>query len=308
MAGHDDDGQDRPGGWGGRRGDPGGRGSRGERAQPWASRHPRSHIPYDTGYLGTEGSFGPGYDYGYQGNEWGRPVNVRPFGTRESYGTPERRIGRGRGWSGTNDWRTHAYRADYGRDYEFRPGRGGQPWGYFRGRGTEYGADFDDTPSGRGMPSRAARRRGMSGWGTSGRARYGGDFDQDLGRPRGRMGNADFGARPDRHYGHTPVDRWPADDPPRPDAPMDDDEVRYSVRENLFQDTFVNPDRIEVEVDRGVVTLRGEVDDFLEARYAWDDAWESPGVRGVINNLTVRTDRASDEMELPQTRHERESE
>jgi len=38
------------------------------------------------------------------------------------------------------------------------------------------------------------------------------------------------------------------------------------------------------------VTLTGDVGDFMEARYAWDDAWESPGVRGVINNLTVRTD------------------
>ncbi len=146
------------------------------------------------------------------------------------------------------------------------------------------------------------RRRGTPGWGTAGRAPYGGDFEQDLGQPRGYMGNADFAGRLQRHYGHTPPDRWPAEDPPRASASLDDDEVHHSVCENLFQDSFVNPDRIEVSVDRGVVTLRGEVDDFLEARYAWDDAWESPGVRGVINNLTVRTDRASDEMELPQTR------
>jgi osmotically-inducible protein OsmY len=39
-----------------------------------------------------------------------------------------------------------------------------------------------------------------------------------------------------------------------------------------------------------VVTLTGEVDDFLKARYAWDDAWEAEGVRGVVNNLTVRAD------------------
>jgi hypothetical protein len=43
-------------------------------------------------------------------------------------------------------------------------------------------------------------------------------------------------------------------------------------------------------VEEGVVTLTGEVADFMEARYAWDDAWESPGVRGVVNNITVRTD------------------
>jgi hypothetical protein len=28
----------------------------------------------------------------------------------------------------------------------------------------------------------------------------------------------------------------------------------------------------------------------MEARYAWDDAWETEGVRGVVNSLTVRTD------------------
>ena len=49
---------------------------------------------------------------------------------------------------------------------------------------------------------------------------------------------------------------------------------------------------LDVEVEDGVVTLRGEVDDFMEARYAWDDAWETEGVRGVINHLTVRVDQA----------------
>ncbi len=96
------------------------------------------------------------------------------------------------------------------------------------------------------------------------------------------------------------MDRWPARASARPDR-LDDDDIREAVREHLFHDSFIAPERIDVEVDRGVVTLRGEVDDFLEARYAWDDAWESPGVRGVINHLTVRTDRASDEMDMPQS-------
>ena len=46
-----------------------------------------------------------------------------------------------------------------------------------------------------------------------------------------------------------------------------------------------------------MVTLKGEVDDYLEARYAWDDAWEAAGVRGVLNQLTVRTDEPHDEHE-----------
>ncbi len=266
MAGYDGDWQERQGDWRGRRGWPGGRGYQRDRGeQPWASRRPRS--PY----------YPTGYDFGYQGGEWGRPVNARGFGTRGSYGPPEG----DRGWSSRRQGRARAFNQDYGRDYVFGGSRGGASRGYLRGRGTEYGADY----------------------GITGPGAYGGDYDRQLGRPRGPMGNADFAGRPDRHYGRTPVDRWPAHQSARPDARMDDEDVRESVRENLFQDTFVDPERIDVEVERGVVTLRGEVDDFLQARYAWDDAWESPGVRGVINNLTVRTDRASDEMELPQTLH-----
>ena len=82
---------------------------------------------------------------------------------------------------------------------------------------------------------------------------------------------------------------------------MSDEEIREAVLDNLFHDEWIHPDRIDVQVERGVVTLSGEVDDFLEARYAWDDAWAAPGVRGVINNLTVRTDVPQQEMEIPQT-------
>ena len=66
-----------------------------------------------------------------------------------------------------------------------------------------------------------------------------------------------------------------------------DDVIRDAVREYLFKDSFIDPNAIEVAVEDGVVTLRGEVVDFMQARYVWDDAWETPGVRGVINHLTV---------------------
>ena len=69
-----------------------------------------------------------------------------------------------------------------------------------------------------------------------------------------------------------------------------DDEVREAVHRRMAADAWLDPARIDVQVEDGVVTLTGEVDDYMEARYAWDDAWEANGVRGVINNLTVRTD------------------
>jgi hypothetical protein len=83
-----------------------------------------------------------------------------------------------------------------------------------------------------------------------------------------------------------------------------DRDVRQAVRESLYQDAWLQADSIRVEVENGIVTLRGDVDDHMEARYAWDDAWETPGVRGVVNQLTVRTDRAVPEPAgevLPQT-------
>jgi hypothetical protein len=75
---------------------------------------------------------------------------------------------------------------------------------------------------------------------------------------------------------------------------LGDDEVREAVYRRMEADAWLDPQRIGVAVEDGVVTLTGEVDDFLEARYAWDDAWEAEGVRGVVNNLAVRSDQPHD--------------
>ncbi len=67
-----------------------------------------------------------------------------------------------------------------------------------------------------------------------------------------------------------------------------DDELREEVQEALFYDTWVDADAITVEVSDGVVTLRGELPDYDEIRYATDDAWDVEGVRGVRCELSVR--------------------
>lgn len=90
---------------------------------------------------------------------------------------------------------------------------------------------------------------------------------------------------PHRHGGEAWPGAWGRDEMPQE---MSDREVYEAVRQNLYGDTWIDPERIEIQVEQGVVTLTGEVDDYMEARYAWDDAWESPGVRGVLNQLTVR--------------------
>ena len=66
-----------------------------------------------------------------------------------------------------------------------------------------------------------------------------------------------------------------------------DDELRQEVEDALFYDTWVDAEAISVDVEDGVVTLRGVLPDHHEVRYATDDAWDVDGVRGVRTELTV---------------------
>ena len=59
-----------------------------------------------------------------------------------------------------------------------------------------------------------------------------------------------------------------------------DDELREEVEEALFYDTWVDAEAVKVEAKDGVVTLRGELPDYEEIRYATDDAWDVDGVLG----------------------------
>ena len=97
--------------------------------------------------------------------------------------------------------------------------------------------------------------------------------------------------RPRRDMG----DRWAERGYSAVYGEVDDDEIRSNVEQNLMQDGWVDAASIQVEVRDQVVTLSGDVGDYLEARYVWDDAWEAMGVRGVINNLTVRLEEPSGE-------------
>ncbi len=155
-----------------------------------------------------------------------------------------------------------------GRSWQ-EPGRGwwGRPRGHDRSetQGGGYGVEY----RGRGYPFGTGYRPGSEGDFASGDPRTR-DFDEEYSR------TFDYGQDFAPQRGS------------RGSRGMSDDDVLESVRENLFQDSYIDPDGIHVRVDDGIVTLTGIVDDYLEARYAWDDTWESPGVRGVINQLEVR--------------------
>lgn len=69
--------------------------------------------------------------------------------------------------------------------------------------------------------------------------------------------------------------------------PRSDDELKHDVEEALFFDTWVDADAISVDVREGVVTLRGELPNYEEVRFATDDAWDVEGVVGVRTELRV---------------------
>lgn len=227
---------------------------------------------YDSGWGHGMGRRPMGY--GHQYRDWDAPWGMGAGGRYTARG-PRQPGGRGRG---PDAWGFGGY--GYGGSH---PQYGGYPGGpqrgmYYGGSPTRerYGSEM----GGGGMSAWG----GFRGWGSG----YDRGLDEGYARqpfvPEEAYQRHPEYAREPRHTGDWPEEMGELG------LDMDDEEVRQSVRESLFNDSWVKADRIEVEVNGGVVTLTGEVADYMEARYAWDDAWESPGVRGVVNQLTVRTD------------------
>ncbi len=151
-----------------------------------------------------------------------------------------------------------------------------------------YDAGWGRTPSDQAFATRRDRGWGGSPGGGPGGARGGrmGGYDEDLSR------GADGGGRGGGVYGPARYGLGPYHERLR-QRQRSDDELRAEVEEALFYDTWVDADAISVEVNDGIVTLRGELPDYEEIRYAVDDAWDVDGVRGVRSELTVRSERAS---------------
>lgn len=125
----------------------------------------------------------------------------------------------------------------------------------------------------RGPDDPPFRNRGGPGWG--GPRGYDREYRYDAGADRGGIyGPARYGLGP---YYERLRQRQ-----------RSDDELREEIEEALFYDTWVDADAITVVVKDGIVTLRGELPDYEEIRYAVDDTWDVDGVRGVRSELTVR--------------------
>ncbi|HEY8470703.1 MAG TPA: BON domain-containing protein [Longimicrobiales bacterium] len=229
---------------------------------------------YEPWWGGGPGYTG-GYGYEYRGRRY-RASGGRRYGYRR----------------GEPPWRSGRRRLRSAEEYRTQPETawmGDEAWASFTG----YGAEYEEPDYRREYRRRTRHFRPVD---------YRTEYDERA------FAGPEYVERygPPERYGHTPPDRWPGtgrdlDRLPPAERRMSDDEIRENVLANLDEDNWIDPSQIDVTVEDGVVTLSGEVDDFMQARYAWDDAWESAGVRGVINNLTVRTDVPRREMELPQT-------
>ena len=70
---------------------------------------------------------------------------------------------------------------------------------------------------------------------------------------------------------------------------IDDATLTASVQKKLMGDKVSNFVRINADTDRGVVTLKGTVSSMEEKSRAEDLARQVSGVRGVQNNLSIKS-------------------
>lgn len=68
---------------------------------------------------------------------------------------------------------------------------------------------------------------------------------------------------------------------------LTDEEVVFLITDGLFWDTWVDSEKIELKVEKGIVTLRGTASSQLEKRAAGDTVWDTPGVLDVNNEIRV---------------------
>lgn len=64
-------------------------------------------------------------------------------------------------------------------------------------------------------------------------------------------------------------------------------DIKHKIHSALHRLAQIDADAISVDVDGSSVTLNGSVDSWSERMAARNAAWAAPGVRNVVDNLTV---------------------
>ena len=72
-----------------------------------------------------------------------------------------------------------------------------------------------------------------------------------------------------------------------PPEALSDGDIKSMVVDRLRVNTYTKDDDLKVDVKQGVVVLGGRVRTSLAKRAAGDDAWDTPGVVDVSNQLAV---------------------
>lgn len=72
-----------------------------------------------------------------------------------------------------------------------------------------------------------------------------------------------------------------------PPAPPTDGDIKSMVVDRLRDNPFTKEHDLKVDVKQRVVVLGGTVRSSLQKRAAGDDAWDTPGVVDVSNQLLV---------------------
>jgi hypothetical protein len=69
-----------------------------------------------------------------------------------------------------------------------------------------------------------------------------------------------------------------------------DGEIKAMLVERLQENPWTKDDDLRVDIRRNVAILTGRISTSLAKRAAGDDAWDTPGVRDVSNQLQVSVD------------------
>jgi hypothetical protein len=85
---------------------------------------------------------------------------------------------------------------------------------------------------------------------------------------------------PDERYSYP----WYSDPPVGPT----DGDIKHQIVERLREEPLTRDSSIRVDVKQHVVILGGSVPSTLAKRVAGDDAWDTPGVVDVSNQLQVQ--------------------
>jgi osmotically-inducible protein OsmY len=73
-----------------------------------------------------------------------------------------------------------------------------------------------------------------------------------------------------------------------PSGPPTDGDIKSMVVDRLRENPYTIDEDLRVDVKQSVVVLGGEVASTLAKRAAGDDAWDTPGVVDVSNQLAIR--------------------